>query len=382
MKVMRCMCRNRRVCPILLVVLLTGCVGASGQSSDEKNEMLMLEVLETVQEQENQAVYQTIVLEKADISASYGASASLVFPYGTVISYENEYASITFEQYLTESGSFVKEGQELVRLSRQINEADELEVSRAYERVSHYYEIACQDYEERLAGMDLGETRYAQLAYEYKCYQEDTERELAALTEQLAAYEEIRRQPEVVLTAPFDGYVSELADIVSGSSIPSGSGLLMLQNTDIWYYELSVPERDNTVIPLGASAALTLENEDGTTTAFSGTVIKSDIVLESMKTGTAWVEFDRIEVNGTAVEYIDVTALPDTAPVEVNMIFFENVLVVPSDYVHLEDDDCYYVKRLQDGVIEKVYFVAPVANVSGKYWALSGLNEGDVLVAD
>jgi multidrug efflux pump subunit AcrA (membrane-fusion protein) len=370
------MCRNKIFWTLLLSILLTGCDG--NQSSDTQQDELMLQVLETKEDADTSTAQYTYEVERADLYTEYGADAQLLFPYETIISYDNTDASAFFQEYLVSAGSYVEAGQPLIRLTQEVDPADVLEVQLALEREQSYYERLCEDHRQDLLKLSEGTPEYAQMAFSYVCDEEDLQKELEELQERLAAFQALEQQEEVILTAPFDGYVAECVDILPGSAVQAGGGLLRLQDIGTWFYQLS---DEAGTVPYGASAALQIQGTDGSEITLSGTVVQSDMILSQMQNGAAWVKFDSAVEDGQEVSMMDVRTLPQTASVKAVMIAAKNVLAVPSSFVHQEEDD-YYVKKLQNGVVEKTYIIAPMGNIGGQYWVLSGLEEGDVVISN
>jgi multidrug efflux pump subunit AcrA (membrane-fusion protein) len=367
--------------PVLLALALAGC--ASESPSDEEradDEMLYLEALEenggnsTAQNQGNQL--QTTVVKRENLTTWYTLDASRLYPFGMEIAYENTDAVITFEECLVQEGEMVKEGQELVRLSQSVDEIDALETAMAYERMSAALDVRCEDYERRLALLEEGSYEYELLKYEYDQEQEETKKTLEELSGQLEAYEQIRQNPEITLTAPYDGYADSIMDKMQGEAVTSGEGLMTLQNISVWYYTL---EDSSAAIPIGRTVTLK-EELDGQELEIQGVVVCGDMALdEGARKGYALVKPETVLLDGANVtEQLDPSILPLSMSVELCQMELTDVLTVSQDYVY-QDDSQSYVYLLENDEQVKTYVVCLVNRVNGKSWILSGVEEGDVL---
>jgi multidrug efflux pump subunit AcrA (membrane-fusion protein) len=367
--------------PVLLALALAGC--ASGNASDEgsaDDDMLYLEALgendgnSTAQNQGNQL--QTTVVKRENLTTWYTLDASRLYPFGTEITYENTDAVITFEECLVQEGEMVKAGQELVRLSQSVDEIDALETAMTYDRMREAFDVRCADYERRLALLEEGSYAYELLKYEYDQDQEETQKTLEELSEQLEAYEQIRQNPEITLTAPYDGYVDSVIDKVQGEEVTSGESLMTLQDISVWYFTL---EDSSAAIPIGRTVTLKEELDDQEL-EIQGVVVCGDMALEEgARKGYALVKPETVLLDGTDVtEQLDPSILPLSMSVELCQMELSDVLTVSQDYVY-QDDSQSYVYLLENDEQVKTYVVCLVNRVNGKSWILSGVEEGDVL---
>lgn len=372
------MFRNRYLLLLLLGLMLTGCGSESQVSSRQSEEELLLSALQgTGEEQASKGSVQTVAVERKDIAAAYAINANRFFPFGERIVYENTYAVVTFGECLAAEGEFVNAGQELFILHQSVDEIDAEAAQRTYSRESTAYEIECAYYESRLSELEEDPNAYNILAYEYEYYQKETQKRLYELSEQIAAYDQIRKNPEVILTAPFDGYVEDVVDLAEGEKVLSDDVLMRLRDANAWYYTLEDTAQS---IPVGKDVRLYADLPEGQSLEIRGVVICADMVLGSdMRKEYALVYPEQVAVDGEDVTgHFDSAMLPNKMEVELYQMELRNVLAVPKDYVYQEGEN-RYVYRLEDGAKVKTYVICAADNISGSSWILSGLEEGDVL---
>lgn len=361
--------------------MLTGCASASQETGAQGGEELLLEAIQgTAQNRNPDETVQTAQVSVGDLSAAYSADAQLLYPFGSDLVYENPYAFVTLGECLAEEGAFVEEGQALFVLRQSIDEIDAKEAQRTLDREREVYELMCADYEYRLSELEDDGGAYAILTYEYESYKEEAQAQLEALKERTEAYDEIRNTPEIVLTAPFDGYVAEVIDRMEGEQILSGDVLADIRDISTWYYTL-----DDTaeLVPVGKDVLLEADLAQGQSLKISAAVICADMALDGdVKKGYALVRAKQVLVDGTDVTgAFDPSLLPQKMSAQMYRAELEDVLTVPKDYVHQEGEK-RYVYRLENGVKVKTYVVCAADNIDGSSWILSGVEEGDILALD
>ena len=372
------MLRNKQIIFMLgLGLMLTGC--STESSDDTGNGELYLDALTETNEDSSAVTGETTMVQRRDITLEYTFSAERVYPFSKIISYENEYASgFTFGECLVSEEEYVVEGQEIVLLHQYIDEIDAEEVRVTYERESASFTDSCEDYEEQLATLTEGSLEYVQLNHEYESYKADQEELLAEMEEKLAAYDEIRENPDVYLTAPFDGYVSYVVNRYEGEAVTGGETMVVLEDVSVWYYTLT----DTGVsIPAGREVILYDDTWDEGVLQINGTVACADMALENdYKKGYAIAMANSITVGDTDVtDTFDPTELPASLSVQMNQLELNNVLTVPAGYLYTSGER-YYVYLLKDGKQVKTYVICLNDSINGYAWIISGIEEGDTLV--
>lgn len=357
-------------------LILSGCSSESEETASDG--YLYLDAL-TKTVDSTGVTGETTTVERRDINLSYTFTASRVYPVEENITYVNEYASeIVFGEYMVEEEDFVKEGQELFVLHQYMDEIDAEEASLTYARENASYESQCESYEERLADLTEGTEEYIYLEYEYANYKKNMEAELSALQEEIEAYDYIRENPDIYITAPFDGYVSYVLDVYEDEEIAEGATLITLQDTTNWYYTLADTAES---IPVGKEVTLYDDGWDDGVLTLTGTVACADMALESSETkGYAIVTIDSIKVGDEDVtDSFSSTDLPKILDVQMYQMELKSVLAVPVSYLYTSSDQ-YYVYLLQDDKQIKTYVKCLNSSIGGYAWIISGLEEGDVLV--
>lgn len=372
------MFRNKQLLPLLLSLMLVGCASGSQGASGQSEEELLLNAVQNVAENQTpDGTIKTTTVQRSDLTATYSVDAVRLYPFGEEIVYANAYATVTLEQCLVEAGEFVKAGQELFVLHQSMSEIDAEEVRRTYARESAAYEITCADYENRLSELEKDQNAYNCLAYEYEIYQEETLKELSELAEEIAAYDQIRENPEVILTAPFDGYVESVINRIKGEKISADEVLMQLQDISVWYYTLDDMAQ---TVPIGKDVLIYSDSSQERSLEITGYVVCADMALGGdEKKGYALVRANQVTADGENVAgQFDPAMLPEQMKAKLCQMELNNVLAVPKDYVHQEGEK-RYVYRLENGTQVKTYVVCMADNVNGSSWILSGVEEGDVL---
>lgn len=372
------MFRNKLL-PFLLCLMLTGCTSGSQASEEQQKDMLLLDAVQEAGNDDTPGdTLKTTTVVRGDVALMYSLKAQRVYPFGTDITYENAYATLTFGECLVEEGEFVKAGQELLILHQSINEIDAEEAQRAYARENSAYEVMCADYESQLLELSGDQNAYDRLEFEYENYKTDTQKAISALSEQLAAYEQIQNNPDITLTAPFEGYVADVINRIEGEEVSADDTLMSLQDVSVWYYTLS----DMRSVPIGKDVQLYSVTSQGDALEISGSVVCADMALDmSMEKEYAIVHAEQVTVGGEDVTAdFDPTTLPEEVNVELCQMELENVLLVPAEYVHTETGgNQKYVYLLENGAQVKTYVICLKESVNGSSWILSGVEEGDVL---
>ena len=217
----------------------------------------------------------------------------------------------------------------------------------------------------RLAAQELSsyertvaDQKILKLQIDYEQYLYETGIELAELREELAELE--YTSEERILTAPFDGEVEFLVDLVTGNSVTAGKYLIELFS----YEEFIVTIND-------ASIRYNMEvSVDMIGGSYSGRVITAGNILpSSVSDSTVRVKVDGELAGKRITGRVACTVYPARV---------QGVLQVNEDFINFEETQ-RYVNILDGDVIRKRYITVGLTNRKA-YWIIDGLEEGQILV--
>ena len=181
--------------------------------------------------------------------------------------------------------------------------------------------------------------------------------------------EEIVKLKERSIIAPFDGIVGKrgLSEDVLGSE---NSIIITLDNSSVIYCDLKIPENFATVIKNGLPIEAKFSGYKNK--IYKGKVndISSRINAETRSLLT------RIEIKNENFELVPGSLL------EVTLNYNQrNSLSIPDTSMMLEGNKAYVYKISKDNVANKIEIIFGLRN-GGKVEVISGLNEGDIIVAE
>jgi len=196
------------------------------------------------------------------------------------------------------------------------------------------------------------------LQIDYEQYVYETGIELSKLRSELAELEYAAE--ERVLTAPFDGQVEFLTDLVSGSAVTAGKDLI-----ELFSYEEFIILVDDSSIRYNMEVSIDMMG--GT---YEGRVISAGNILpSSVSDNKVRIKLEGEATNSRITGRVAYTVYPSRV---------QDVLQVNRDFINFEETK-RFVYILDGDVIRKRYITVGLTNRKA-YWILDGLDEGQTLV--
>ena len=171
------------------------------------------------------------------------------------------------------------------------------------------------------------------------------------------------------VTTPIAGTITALP-LTVGTSVNTSTAVAQLGNIKELQIKARVPERDIAVLKTGLNAEVSL-------VAFKGEVLKahvirvSPIVDEVSRSKEIYFAFDEADSKINAGMYAKIKLFTTT---------HKNQIVIPFDSVNSSDGK-YYVFVIKDDSYVEMREVSLGVNVDGNVQILSGLSEGEKIVA-
>ena len=204
----------------------------------------------------------------------------------------------------------------------------------------------------------VADQQIVKLQVDYEQYLYETDIELTALRKELAELEYAAE--ERFLTAPFDGEVSFLVDLVAGDSVTVGKNLIELYS----YEEFFVIIDDSSI---RYNMEVSIDMVGG---SYTGRVVSAgNIMPSSVSDSKVRVKLDEDMAGKRITGSVRYTIYPARV---------QQVLQVNQDFINFEETK-RYVNILDGDVIRKRYITVGLTNRKA-YWILDGLEEGQILV--
>ena len=360
----------KRLLPLIIcaALFLQGCGAA--QTSESPNLYVPEETGDAG------ANYRTLVLEPEDIYKDSTLSLSPVYDVTMEIAADEP---LILAEYLVGRNDRVTAGEPLVRLTRDVSQADVLQAELALQRAEKQQARQMQQLEDALEGTrrrtDLSEAaRTAQEALDQLAIEEQQlldQRESEALTQAIADAEVLME--DVYYYAPFDGIVGSVANFGPGEKINAGTVMMTLNKADSL---LLVGNSGTDFFQYGMEVTVEYGGAKSKTST-SGRVVATDRVLSEYLPHSENI-YIRLEDSSIPAEKLD------RASATVHTLQLKDQMLVPRSAVKAENG-AYYVSILEGDTVQKRYILpgVTVGNV-GEYriQVLSGLSFGQQVILD
>lgn len=321
---------------------------------------------------------QTGVVTKGEFIVKDVCRASIVYENVSYVFNEINSGNVIFQGMLVSDGDLVNTGDPIAEVSLSVNveTVDELEayIGALEESLESYITTNSQllNRYKTLAesSPSAADRRVAQLLYDrlYVNYNDELqEREdfIEAQKATLSTYKSLRETQYI--TAPMSGKVSNISRIWRG------------QTLDNWAYICSIYDTENVRLEVISGGENLSYNQavqvvsvqksqnvliDGRVTSCSSPTLSSNLVGK-----TKYITFIGDPSN---------MKIGEDVSVRYESIHTQNAILVPKKAVET-DNGGTYVNLYKDGHQFKQYFISGGVNADN-YWAVMGLNEGDVVV--
>ena len=355
--------KNRKtlICVLLISVLLLTMPAAQAESD-------ILDVIPNAQP------YVTTEVTLSTYTVKQSAMLEYLYPRSQTVSYEG--SSAILQECLVSTNDEVKAGDVLARFSKEKDEVKFARLELALDKAELAMEEGVRQRQEKIAEIRKGlalitdpyEKEIVELTLEYqkteleqyRYYQQKTvDRHQNALDE---AYAEL----STVLTAPIDGTVVSVTRISPGEAVSSGDFNITVQQQDLRLLKLSSGARG---LPLRYNMQVSILTNQQT---MSGRVTyASDVIPLAGAPDGIFLELDP--------QYAD--AEISKASMSCDLVYVENVAVIPFHFLHSDKYDNNYVLVLKDGKKQRRYVQVMVRD-SGSVVIPMGLEDGEILITD
>ncbi len=368
------MLKNNRLpfLPKALTAFLLAAVCLTGCGAKEEQPVLLQEELLTSE----QADYKTVPVITADYKTETSGQASVVYLLSRNLYWESN--SAYFKETKVKIGQEVKAGDILMVFNTETNvvelETLKLQLTRAREdteeqNAENQAELnAARASAQELQGYDLQiatlEIEKMQAAHAQFLYQ--AEKEMAQIQERIDALS--KAAEENVVTAPFDGVISEVTKFNEGDQVAAGQFLVSLYSTDKFLLQA-----EDSTNKLRYNANVTIEvGRDENRKTYSGKVIVAPHILpSSVSTDLTLVELD---------EDVSSDLLKGTIRYRGISEEVYNILQIEKKAIEREAGK-EFVYILDGDMVQKRYIKTTLHTVDAA-WVLDGLYEGQTLIVD
>lgn len=363
--------RGRRIGALLAALAVCCYLAAPGVRAQED----LLSPDEVAPQEYN---YKTGTVERTTLVREQQGSGTIYYP--KLYQVKNEQAGATLVEYKVKARDQVKAGDVLVVLSIEGVDIRVQEAQRAVERIQRETAQGVAEREDRLE--DARETLAESSGYGWELQNIEVQRQETELeryrTQQAYALSLQQKELEKAqkaqagteLKAPVDGEIISVAsDLRSGDSVDAGKVLVYMHALDV-----AVITVDNSYHTLRYNMEVTVDDPRSILReGLTGRVVATDDMVpdETTTSNVAVVELEDPEI---VLEFSDVWQ------VSANTAYLENVLMVPSNAITLEDGRTY-VTKLKDNMLQKRRVITGMNTKDGT-WILQGVSEGDVLVLE
>lgn len=338
------------VCIVLLVSFLAGTVPVSADD----------------------ITYQTMTVEKGTMAVESQMPIGFIYTSRMPVVFESEVGSTTFISYLVNVNDYVSEGNPIAQISTGVDEIVLEETKLRIQRAQESRDRAFADMEEQHDAAEravaessgtqrrIAELRLEQLEMEQERNKRRVEEEVAALQEQLAAYEEATEVTQIL--APVGGQVTWLNYFGHMDKIWDGTKIAEIAYMDEMMFAVKDP---SSVMRYGMQVnIMNGQGENG----FAAKIVSSGskYLSSSFNGERAMLKpiLQSADVWGFNMTYEN--------------IHIDNALLVSTAAVR-NDKNGTYVVELKDGKLIKRYFTVG-KTVNDLCYAIDGLTEGMTVV--
>lgn len=365
------MFRNKAFLILLAVMtfVLTACQAGGTQAQDNGliSESLILP---------EEVNYNTAQVTVADYEKTVGGNAAVVYPYGATLS--PDFSGAKLKEILVSSGASVQKGEavaifelpsrstELAELQLQLQRAQESLETGKLDRLEAIAEkeednARLQGYKLKIAEVELEKLR---IAYEQFVYGQ--QRTINNIAKSITELEE--EASDNVLTAPFDGVVTNVAALFPGDQVAAGRTIVTMQASD--YYWVGISDHPDELI-YNREVVIEYGSKNDRKTMTGKIVAAPGILPDDVSISYALVEVDETVDPSTIQKGVEYSFVTEEVP---------SALVVDRKAIEKEDGKSY-VYLLEDGVVKKRYVQVGSSNTEVA-WILDGLSEGQSVMVD
>jgi len=359
------MLRNKLPLAVLLLLsagLLTACKKDSADQTIISQELVIPE----------QVNYTTAVVEKSDFIDTYDEFPKVEYLRQANLFWENSNAR--YKECLVARGDSVKKGDPLITFDIEYNASDLENLRLSLTRTEESYAVKCLEWEEEIeeavedakylygrqltiANLNLEKL---QLSYEQFIY--ETERNIEQIRENITEMEELVLNN--VLTAPFDGTISNITYHKEGGSVIPGQVLISMYSSE--EYVLTVPYEKNTL-----RHNMELEVALGNGTTYTATVVTDPALLP----GSLYQDHIRLRVNEEVVP----ESFTSNTTVSCDTRIIRDILTISNKAIQYDSAGDPFVYILEDNAMKKRYITCGYSN-DEVTWVLTGLSEGQTII--
>lgn len=365
----------------ITIISLTACGKKASVSSAQKNTDNIEETLFKDVAEDNVITYKTTKVFKGDYTNALQLEASPSISIPTKIICDVEYGTMIFDEFNIGILDFVEAGQPLAKVHINVDKIDieekNLKLKRKEERLTvleaetqatldeysqDLYELTTET--EKLRGALI----YEQMCSDWEYTKSQLLRECSNLQEEILALEVASKI--TTITSPVDGIVLEITEIASGTSLKEGQLIISIASyNDLLLYVDNSSGQYLTGMPVTVEAV----TDNGLITT-TGTVISASKkgVTGELKSNLAQIKLDETDLN---------LYMSDSITVYAQVRTYNNVLLVDSNAVTLEDGTAYVTIVNVDGSLVKKGFKFATSN-SSYYFILEGLEEGTTVLTE
>lgn len=371
-----------------LSVLLSACgstdklmtdAGSGGSKEISKEEYLDVEALKRAANGEPRSSYKVHTLEKGIYTEAVpNQTLEQTYANATTVKVEVEKGTIRMGKYLV-SGMMVpvEKGETIATIYTEVDSVDleeaRLQLSRLQEKIEDAEEACESDLEKLRKEKKKKKDKNEKAAIDLQCEQRELDlkkekngyqSEIEAVNEEIADLEDSINASEI--KAPVNGYVVFDSKYAEGDELQNGSVFCHILAGD----ELLVHTTNYAEL---FSYGMDMEFSSGGNT-WSGTVVNagSSALYGNLDTGETIfsVEAGSDIRNMRQRQGLTLQGLARS---------IENVVLVPKEYVTVEEDSYYVTVLNEDGSFLKTEFIPGGGNTE-VYWVYAGLTEGTQIV--
>lgn len=310
---------------------------------------------------------QTDTLKVGTIASEYSGWGILFYPSTEWLVNPAKHGTFYIKEICVEQNQQVKEGEELAKIEVIADQIGigrlERKIQRQQERLNRLLEKKSKNYSNEIdRPLDRAiEARQKAIAD----YQED----LAELRQYSG---------EIVLTAPYDGIVTNITELDAGDMVSYNDHIIQIADQSLCY--ILVEDKDGQ-LSYGNEATITYVGEGSIKKEIKGTVVSVNqaALSKQLNIGVALILISREDIAEVAM-YGSALGTGggwnrNLFEVTVPIRGVDNVVLIPKKAVTVNGKNTFVKVKGQDGTITYVSFIAGGSD-QNNYWAVDGLSEG------
>lgn len=322
----------------------------------------------------------TAVVEKGEFSITGAVAASLNFSSTRMVFNEISEGNVRFEESLIRQGASVKKGDPLIKIHVEIDEIEkeeiELNLAAAEKNLEEYvsdtkllmnqYKIAAQEGSER--DRKLAQLSYERLDASFKKELEKRETQIDSYNSRLDEIEALASTEYIY--SPYDGVVGFTSNFRNNEIIGRWSFICMLNEPSTVSV---VVEGGSELLRYNMPVKIVQQSNGGKNVELTGRVKTLKSTASSVN---LIAQDDIIEIYGDASQL----SPGREVSIRFDKIYMPDALMVPSAAIK-NDKKGSYLNVYVNGFSSKRYVVVGGSDGS-RYWIVSGVEEGDIIILD